>query len=81
MTDGETRRILRPGKCLHFYAVDTRQRWAVQQQLLLKCRRIARQTHQHAFAVVTDITAKTQLIRQLPDKGAETHPLYLAAHP
>ncbi|MNZ45416.1 hypothetical protein D3C78_630700 [compost metagenome] len=79
--DSKFRRRARPMKWLRLHFINACQRRALLQELLGKRHRIARQAHQHAFAIVADIPAQMQLIRQLPDERAKPHALHFAAHP
>jgi len=61
-------------------AIDARQRRTAQVQKVEKGLRIASEAYLYALPVITDIAVQRQLLRQLPDKGAEAHPLHFSVN-
>jgi len=61
-------------------AIDARQRRTALVQKAEKGLRVANEAYLYALRVVTDIAIQRQLLRQLPDKGAEAHPLHFSVN-
>jgi hypothetical protein len=61
-------------------AIDARQRRTALVQKAEKGLRVASETYLYPLRVVTDIAVQRQLLRQLPDKGAEAHPLHFSVN-
>ncbi|EJK90183.1 hypothetical protein UUU_33030 [Klebsiella pneumoniae subsp. pneumoniae DSM 30104 = JCM 1662 = NBRC 14940] len=80
LADGEILRRGRPAIGNAGGTVDPRQRRAVVSQSGSKTVVAPDQPHQYAVAVVTDIAAAGLRPGQLPDKGAEPHPLHFTAN-